>query len=666
MKVARIAVNYPLKNNGLLYYYEGELQRGQVVQVPLGKRKEFGCVISLDELESKDYLETPKEKIKSILNIVPDSKLQETELQLFEWMASYYHYSLGQVIFDCLPNELKRPRALDKTLGEGKDLEFVPNTRQKYITEEIRKGLIGFNRYLIHGVTGSGKTAVYMDLIKKTLETGKSVLFLLPEINLTPQFTTTFSRYLNASILSYHSELSNSQKYQIWQMARANKEPTLILGVRSSVFIPLNNLGLIVIDEEHDTSFKQDDRCPYNARDVASKKAQLLNIPIVMGSATPSVESFSAFHSESGKKNLFEIRERAGNAFLPSVELIDAREKVDKELDIWPLIPKSVTAIREALSRNEQVLVFVNRLGFANYMQCRACGHQFNCPNCSVTLRFYRRKNILACNHCEYKEPLPNQCPKCSCLTLTHKGFGTEKIQDVLVKLFPEKVIERFDREEIKTFKQLEERLDAFHNGKVDLMVGTQMLSKGHNFEKVKLVLILGIDSQLNFPDFRSSERVYQTLTQVSGRAGRYSQDGRVLIQTLNPENKLFDIVKNHDFDLFYQEELKIRELCECPPFKRLAMIHFSSRFQEKLIPHVSEQVGPMLRSLIASNFPEVTILGPRPAHIEKKSNQFSWSILLKSKDLSQLHNLLKTFENNYKSLSSVSYKIDIDPYNML
>ena len=198
MKVARIAVNYPLKNNGLLYHYEGELQRGQVVQVPLGKRKEFGCVISLDESQSKDYLETPKEKIKSILSIVADSKLQETELQLFEWMASYYHYSLGQVIFDCLPNELKRPRALDKTLGEGKDLEFVPNTRQKYITEEIRKGLSGFNRYLIHGVTGSGKTAVYMDLIKKTLETGKSVLFLLPEINLTPQFTATFSRYLNA------------------------------------------------------------------------------------------------------------------------------------------------------------------------------------------------------------------------------------------------------------------------------------------------------------------------------------------------------------------------------------------------------------------------------------------------------------------------------------
>jgi primosomal protein N' (replication factor Y) (superfamily II helicase) len=665
MKVARIAVNYPLKNLGLLYFYEGELQRGQVVEVPLGRRKEFGCVISTDESQSKEYNETPQDKIKTIIGQVENWKLEESELQLYEWMASYYHYSLGQVIFDCLPGTLKRPRSLDQTQGEGKELEFVPNQKQQHIIQEIRKGLGVFNRFLIHGVTGSGKTAVYMDLIRSTLDKGQSVLFLLPEINLTPQFTSTFAKYIKAPILSYHSEISDSQKYQIWQMARAAKEPTLILGVRSSVFIPLANLGLIVIDEEHDTSFKQDDRCPYNARDVASKKAQLLKIPLVMGSATPSVESYSAFH-QVGQKNLFEMRERAGEGFLPEVHLVDARDKTDKELDIWPLVPKSIEMIKSSLERKEQVLVFVNRLGFANYLQCRACGHQFNCPNCSITLRFYRKKNILACHHCEYKEPLPDQCPQCACLTLSHKGFGTEKLQDVLSRLFPEKTIERFDREEIKTFKQLEERLNDFHEGKIDIMVGTQMLSKGHNFEKVKLVLILGIDSQLNFPDFRSSERVYQTLTQVSGRAGRYSKDGKVVIQTLNPENRIFQIVKNHDFDQFYQDELKIRELCECPPFKRLAMLHFTSRFQDKLIPHVNEHVGPMLRNLIGSHFSEVTILGPRPAHIEKKSNQFTWSILLKSKDLPQLHNLLKTFENNYKSLSSVSYKIDIDPYTMV
>lgn len=664
MKIARIAVNYPLKNNGLLYFYEEALSRGQVVEVPLGKRTALGCVINPDESNSQELKDTPLDKIKTVKNIIPDWKLEESELKLFEWMAQYYHYSLGQLIFDCLPHHLKRPRGLELTTGEGKELEFIPNPVQKTIIGSIREGLGQFKRYLVHGVTGSGKTVVYLDLIKSTIEAGKSVLFLLPEINLTPQFISTFAKYLDAPIYSYHSELSDSQKYQIWLAARSMNKGSLILGVRSSIFIPVNNLGLIIIDEEHDTSFKQDDRCPYNARDVAAKKAQLLGIPLIMGSATPSLETYSAFHQNSN--GLFEMTERAGEAFLPEIQLIDARDNSNKEEETWPLVKSSVEAIEEAFKRKEQVLVFVNRLGFANYLQCRACGHQFECPNCSITLRYYKRKNELSCHHCEYKEPMPGQCPSCGCMTLSHKGFGTEKIQEVLQGIFPDKRIERFDRDEIKNFKQLEERLNDFHTGKIDLMVGTQMLSKGHNFEKVKLVLILGIDSQLNFPDFRSSERVYQTLTQVAGRAGRYSQDGKVLIQTLNPENSLFQIVKNHDFHQFYKDELEIRELCDCPPFKRLAMIHFSSRFQDKLIPHVTEHVGVMMRSLVAQHFPEVTILGPRPAHIEKKSNQFTWSVLIKSSDLTQLHNLLKSFEMNYKSLSSVTYKIDIDPYTLI
>lgn len=665
MKVARIAVNYPIKDQGLHYLYEGELARGQVVEVPLGKRgKELGCVLSTDESESPDFKAIPIDKVKSVIRSLPNWKLDESELQLYEWMATYYHYSLGQLIFDCLPDHMKQPRPLEQALGEGKPLEFVPNPVQKTIIQSIREGLGKFKRHLVHGVTGSGKTVVYLDLIKSTIEKGKSVLFLLPEINLTPQFVSTFSRYLDAPILSYHSELNDSQKYQIWLTARSMDRGALILGVRSSIFIPINNLGLIIIDEEHDTSFKQDDRCPYNARDVAAKKAQLLGIPVIMGSATPSLESYYTFHQPG--QSLFEMKERAGNAFLPEVTLIDARDKAQGEEDTWPLVPKSIDAIKLALERKEQVLVFVNRLGFASYMQCRGCGHQFNCPNCSITLRFYKRKNQLACHHCDYKEPLATQCPSCGCLTLSHKGFGTEKVQEVLSKVFPDKIIERFDRDEIKTFRQLEERLSDFHSGKIDLMVGTQMLSKGHNFEKVKLVLILGIDSQLNFPDFRSSERVYQTLTQVAGRAGRYSQDGRVLIQTLNPENSLFQIVQRHDFHQFYKDELKIRELCECPPFKRLAMIHFSSRFQDRLITHATEHAGAMIRDMTARHFTEVSVLGPRPAHIEKKSNQFTWSILLKSKDASQLHNLLKSFEMNYKSMAGVSYKIDIDPYSLI
>ncbi len=666
MKVAR-AVNYPKKDDGLLYFYEGELSRGDVVEVPLGKtRSVLGCVLSPDESKSEEYAKVSQDKIKHVKTVVADIRLSETELALYEWMAHYYHYSLGQLIFDCLPDHSKRRKSLVINTGEGKDLEYSPNPTQQQIITSIKKDLNHFKRSLVHGVTGSGKTTIYLKLIQETIAQGKSVLFLLPEINLTPQFIETFSEYLKAPIFSYHSELPPAQKDQIWQKARTLEEGCLLLGVRSSIFIPVHNLGLIIIDEEHDTSFKQDDRCPYNARDVGSKKAQLLNIPIIMGSATPSIETYSHFHQTKSPGNLFEMRERAGNAFLPAIELVDARDKAPKEDDIWPLVPASVEAVKSALSRNEQVLVFVNRLGFANYMQCRACGHQFNCPNCTISLRFYKRKNILACHHCEYKEPLPSQCPACGSMTLSHKGFGTEKVQEVLQRIFPEKHIERFDRDEIKNFKQLEERLDAFHSGKVDLLVGTQMLSKGHNFQKVKLVLILGIDSQLNFPDFRSHERVYQTLTQVAGRAGRYSQDGKVLIQTLNPESSLFQMVKAHEFDKFYQEEIKIREVCDCPPFKRLAMIHFSSRFQDRLILHVTESVGVMVRGLIQKNFPEVTLLGPRPAFIEKKSNQFTWSLLLKSKDLSQLHNLLKSFEINYKSQSGVSYKIDIDPYTIV
>jgi primosomal protein N' (replication factor Y) len=664
MRVARIAVNYPLKDQGLLYFYDEDLSRGQVVEIPLGKRTDLGCVLSIDEAESTEFKSIPIDKIKSVKSIVPNWKLNELELQLYEWMASYYHYPLGQLIFDCLPAYLKQPRAFEQEYGQGRPLEFKPNQVQGKIIESIRNNSYQFRRHLIHGVTGSGKTVVYLDLIKATLEKGQSVLFLLPEINLTPQFISTFAHYLDAPIISYHSELSDSQKYHTWIAARSMSKGSLILGVRSSVFIPISNLGLIVIDEEHDTSFKQEDRCPYNARDVATKKAQLLGIPIVMGSATPSIESYYTFHQKG--QSLFEMKERAGDAFLPEVSLIDARDKSESEEDTWPLVPKSVEAIREAFARKEQVLVFVNRLGFASYLQCRGCGHQFSCPNCSISLRYYKRKNQLACHHCDYKEPLPRQCTSCGCLTLSQKGFGTEKVQEVLGSVFPDKKIERFDRDEIKNFRQLEERLADFHAGKIDLMVGTQMLSKGHNFEKVKLVLILGVDSQLNFPDFRSSERVYQTLTQVAGRAGRYSKDGRVLIQTLNPDNEIFRIVQRHEFHQFYQEELKIRQLCDCPPFKRLAMIHFSSRFQDRLIAHATEHAGAMIKELIGRHFPEVTMLGPRPALIEKKSNQFTWSLLLKSQEMSQLHNLLKSFELNYKSLSGVSYKIDIDPYTLI
>lgn len=669
MQVVRVAVNFPQKNSGLLYHVEAPplLEVGQVVEVPLGKRTALGCVIGANEENSQEYKETPKEKIKSVKLSIPDWKLTADELRLYDWMAQYYHYPLGQLIFDCSPNYLKRPRASQVRVGDNKELQISPNSEQQNVIEKVLASEAGFKRFLIHGVTGSGKTLIYLKLIQHYIKNKKSVLFLIPEINLTPQLIDTFAEFLDCEIYAYHSELSDSDKFLMWKRANEAGRPALFLGVRSSVFLPVVDLGLIIIDEEHDTSFKQEDRCPYNARDVATKKAQLHGIPIVMGSATPSVENYAQFHKPENANALFELKNRAGNAFLPKIELIDARSEKDPESqEIWPLVPKAKESIAEALGRGEQALVFVNRLGFANYIQCRSCGHQFNCPNCAITLRYYKKKHQLACHHCDYKIPMPEQCPHCGCMTLMQKGFGTEKVQEVLQAAFPDKVIERFDREDIKNFKQLEERLDNFHAGKIDILVGTQMLSKGHNFERVKLVLVLGIDGQLNFPDFRSQERVYQTVTQVAGRSGRYSQDGKVVIQTFNPDSPMFLTIQEHDFHQFYKDELEIRHLCDCPPYKRLVMIHFTSRFQDRLVDHMNKVVGPVMQQLIIKNFKQVHLLGPRPAFIEKKSGQFTWSLLLKTEDLAQLHNLLKTFESNYHAPSGISYKIDVDPYTLM
>jgi primosomal protein N' (replication factor Y) len=370
-------------------------------------------------------------------------------------------------------------------------------------------------------------------------------------------------------------------------------------------------LGLIVVDEEHDQSFKQDDRCTYNARDIAIKRSALEKIPIILGSATPMVETYKAFIDTP---QYFPMKKRAQEAKLPKIELIDmrGRARVEAEKILWPYSSESIFKIKKALDKGEQVLVFINRLGYASYLQCNSCGHQFSCPNCSTNLKYYKKRSEMVCQTCEYKSTVPEMCPECMNIQLTPKGFGTEKAHDVLMQLMPDKIINRFDRDEIKTFNKLEETLDLFHQKKIDILVGTQMLSKGHNFENVNLVIILGIDSQLNFPDFRSNERVYQTLTQVSGRAGRFGKSAEVLVHTLAPENKIFTYLKNHSFDEFYKDEIPMREMCSSPPVKKIILIYFNGKNQLEVIKESSNQ-SQILKELAEVHFKEVEILGPRP-----------------------------------------------------
>lgn len=655
-----VAVETPFNNSILTYAASDELaakiRQGILVKVPLGKRIVFGCVWGTDT-EAVD-----SEKIKEILEIDEHLYLSSKECELFTWMSQYYHYPLGLLIFDILPNFLKRPRKLNFIQGQNQNSNFILTDDQKEVVEGISKdGLNKFLKALVHGVTGAGKTIIYLELIQKVLKENKSVLFLLPEINLTPQFLKTFEMYLDVPIYSYNSAISNSDKFGLWKLLKEDTKPKLVLGVRSSVFLPIENLGLIIVDEEHDQSFKQDDRCTYNARDLAIKKASLEKIPVILGSATPMCETYQSFITT---EHYYPVTKRAQNAKLPDVTMVDMRGKLklEDERNVWPLTTDSVYKMKKAFEKGEQVLVFINKLGYASYLQCNSCGHQFSCPNCSTNLKYYKKRNELSCQTCEYKDKPPEMCPECMNMNLTPKGFGTEKVHESLVQIFPEKRVERFDRDEIRTFARLEETLSEFHDKKIDILVGTQMLSKGHNFKNVNLVIILGIDSQLNFPDFRSNERVYQTLTQVSGRAGRFGQSAEVLIHTLSPENHIFSFIKNHTFSEFYEHEMPLRELCGAPPFKKILVIYISGKKQDEVIRFASEETQ-RLKVIAQKHFSSVDVMGPRPSMIEKKINKFTWSIMLKSENVNELHNLVRTFEKNAHPPHSISLKIDIDPY---
>lgn len=645
------AVDTPFNNSILTYKYPKGLHfnEGQLISVPLGKRTVDACVIE------NNANETSIQKIKdvigeSLLNFRLDSDI----LQVFNWVAKYYHYPLGKLMFDCLPKALKHPHKLTTYIGEGAPLSIKLNDIQLNHYNKIMSSK-GFTRWLLHGVTGSGKTAIYLSVINKILQS-KSVLFLLPEINLTPQLLSIFKKHCNANIYIYNSSIKNSDRYGLWKLLSEDKTPKLILGVRSAVFLPIKNLGLIIVDEEHDPSFKQEDRCPYHARDIALKRAQNLNIPIVLGTATPSLEIYKLL---GNSENYLTIRERVKKYKLPTISLVDTKGKDYTET--FPLCPETIEKIKSALEKNEQVLIFINRLGFSRFVQCSACGYNFFCPNCSVSLKYYRSKEHLSCNYCDYKQAYPDQCPECANMNLMHFGYGTEKVANVLKEIFPERKISRFDRDEIKTSSQLTDRLQTFHDGGIDILIGTQMVSKGHNFKKVNLVVILGIDNQFNSPNFRAHERIYQILVQVSGRSGRFGEDSEVIIQTLNEQDKIFTYIQNNSFDTFYKKEMKIRKECLYPPYTRMAMLYFISKSASSSQSEAQKK-SAILQQL--QEFPEVEILGPRPALIEKRVNKYTWCVLLRSVNINQLHNAISTIRN-LNLARGVTLKIDVDPIDI-
>lgn len=490
------------------------------------------------------------------------------------------------------------------------------------ITQALRSG--DFKAFLLHGVTGSGKTEVYIRAMRHALDLGRSSLMLVPEIALTPVFSRRLSSMFGPDVAILHSSLSVGERYDEWRRIRRG-DARIAIGTRSAVFAPLENIGIVIVDEEHDPSYRQHESPFYNARDVGVMRASLAGAVVVLGSATPAMESY--YNARNGKYSYLELPDRIGGRGLASAELIDMREVFKRAGKDVALSDELLAAIDDTFQKGEQVIVLLNRRGFSQFVLCRTCGETLKCRNCDITLTFHRSDGKLLCHYCNYREKAPRQCPHCEGQYLYYVGEGTENISEQLTNKFPDMRIARVDRDTMAHKGEIDDVLLSFAAGKLDMLVGTQMIAKGHDFPNVTLVGVISVDIGLGLPDLRSAERTFQLITQVAGRSGRGAQAGKVLIQTYYPEHYALRHAQRQDYEGFYAEEIKYRERLGYPPFLVLASIMIKHRD----LSYASKMANLLRRELDAANkAKQVRILGPAPASLSRLKNEFRLQIILK------------------------------------
>jgi primosomal protein N' (replication factor Y) len=562
-----------------------------------------------------------------------------------------------------LPSSVTAP----VSISARENPDFVLSTSQEHAREQLAKALqaSAFQVFLLHGVTGSGKTEVYLQAAQETLHCGRSVLILVPEIGLTHQLIEHTQQRFGKQVAVLHSALVNSQRLAEWWRV-AHGEATVVIGVRSAVFAPLPRLGLIVVDEEHDTSYKQEEGVRYNARDLAIVRGKIAACPVILGSATPSLESYA--HSHARRYTLLTLPERVESRPLPSVEIIDLRQEAragntDKIFS---------TALRTALLANyqagKQSLLFLNRRGYANYLQCHLCGEVLSCSHCSVTLRLHLKDNALRCHYCGFSRPAPERCPHCHGDALAGHGFGTEQVEGALRSFLPNVRVGRLDRDSVSRREALGRVLSAWRAHELDVLIGTQMAAKGHDVPGVTLVGVLLADVSLNLPDFRAAERTFQLLTQVAGRAGRGQEPGQVIVQTYMPEHYSIRFAARHDFDRFAAYELRYRKRLGYPPFAKMVSIRIEGKGGEKVQAYAESVAHYLLANVRGEGEPPV-VLGPAPAPIERVKDRERWQVLVKGKDRRTLLTLVRKAQEAlfaHRQERGVRVIIDVDPYSML
>jgi primosomal protein N' (replication factor Y) len=658
MKVLRVALDVPLAT--LFDYVDADSARAQPgdrVAVPFGRRERVGVVI-----ERAAASALPPARLKPIARVLEDTpRLPAQWLEFMRFLASYYQRPLGETVVGALPPRLRSPRALRRRDAGGPPggvtSRFVPNhapnAAQSQAIERIGAALGGFRAFLLHGVTGSGKTEVYLHLIARVLGRGGQALVLVPEIGLTPQLEARFRQaFPGERIALLHSALAAGARTRAWLEA-ARGEARIVLGTRLAALAPLPALGLVVVDEEHDTSFKQQEGLRYSGRDAAVFRAKLAGCPVVLGSATPSLESW--YNCRAGRYELVALPERAvPGARLPAVRIVDLRAHAPEHGFARPLLE----AIRARLERGEQSLVFINRRGYAPVLACEACGWTAGCARCTARLVLHAADRRLRCHHCGREDPIPRACPVCGNADLRPIGRGTQRVEDTLAAVFPRARLARVDRDSVRGRGEMERMLDGARRGDADILVGTQLLAKGHDFPALTLACVLGADTALVSTDYRAAERLFATLVQVAGRSGRREQAGELLVQTRYPGHPLFAALARHDFAGFAEAQLGERAGAGFPPCVHEAALRAEARRLETAMA--------FLREMAAAVKPPagVRIFDPVPHVLTRRAGLERAQLLAQSRSRSALQRLLSAWSERLHAAPprAVRWHLDVDP----
>ena len=524
--------------------------------------------------------------------------------------------------------------------------------KQRLVSDTIISSFGKSDTFLLYGVTGSGKTEVYMDVIEKAINNGKSAIMLVPEIGLTPQIVGKFISRFGNVISVLHSKLSDSERYDEYRKI-TNGESKIVIGTRSAIFVPFNNIGVIIIDEEHTLSYKQDNNPRYSAINVAEWRSKYHNCPLVLGSATPSLESFAKAGNHVYK--LLSLTERAGGSVLPIVNIVDMKEEVKKGNFILSDMLKN--KISEVLSKGEQAIILLNRRGYSSTISCKECGYVYKCPNCDITYTYHKSSNNLKCHYCGYSMVLPNKCSICGSDNLKDYGLGTEKLEETLNSLYKARIV-RMDVDTTSRKGQHQKIIDDFGEHKYDILIGTQMIAKGLDFPLVTLVGVVSIDSSLTSPDYRASENTFQLLSQVSGRAGRSESKGEVIIQTFNPDHYAITLAKNHDYIDFYKEEMKIRKMLKYSPYYYMVLVSITSKDYELGFKEANK-IGSYIRNNINK---DSIVLGPTTANMFKVNNIYHYQIIIKYRKDDSLMKVLKFIIDMQVKNNKIDVSIDFNP----